>query len=285
MSKHTGQSPPAGNDTRARLPDFLIVGAPRSGTSSLNHYLRQHPDVFMSARKEPRFFTENLSRGLDWYAPLFTGARPDQQVGEASPDYLWRRAGVTIHDHLPEVKAIALLREPVSRAWSHYWMRRSRGLEVRPFGAIVEAELAGDVDLYVTPGRYAEQLEDLATFIPAASIHVESFESLRDQPAETFARICRFVGVDDAFAPTDLGRAVNAQQGFRSVWVRNRSRHLPPIIRSALGKLNAKAFTPPTIDAVSESLLRAYYAPLNAQLTSLWLDVGSAWETPEANTV
>jgi len=279
VRKHTGESPPAGtSDIGPRLPDFLIVGAPRSGTSSLNHYLRQHPDVFMSARKEPRFFTENLSRGLDWYAPLFTGARPDQQVGEASPDYLWRRAGVTIHDHLPEVKAIALLREPVSRAWSHYWMRRSRGLEGRSFDEILDAELAGAEDLYVTPGRYAGQLDDLAGHLGREAVHVELFESLRDQPRETYARICAFLDVDPSRVPADIGRTVNDQQGFRSVWLRNRSRGLPPVLRKPLGRLNAKSFTPPLIDEATARRLREHFAPLTAQLkTQGWIDVGTAW--------
>lgn len=261
-----------------RLPDFLVVGAPRSGTSWLNNTLRAHPAVFMSPRKEPRFFTENLARGVDWYAQLFEDADPDQQAGEASPDYLWRRAGAEIADVLTDFKAIALLREPVSRAWSHYWMRRTRGLESRSFETIVEAELSGDVDLYVTPGRYAEQLDDLVRYTTANRIHVELFGSIRDDPAGTYARICRFLGVDDAVSPENLGRQVNAQQGFRSIWLRNASRSFPPFIRKPLGRMNAKAFTPPAIDPGLAERLRAHYAASNEQLRERWIDVGRAWD-------
>ena len=261
-----------------RLPDFLVVGAPRGGTSWLNNSLRAHPAVFMSPRKEPRFFTENLARGVDWYARLFEGAAPDQQAGEASPDYLWRRAGAEIAEVLPDFKAIALLREPVSRAWSHYWMRRTRGLESRSFETIVEAELGGDVDLYLTPGRYTEQLDDLVKYAPATHIHLELFESIRDNPADIYARVCRFLGVDDMVAPGDLDRPVNAQQGFRSVRLRNLSRGLPPMIRKPLGRMNAKPFTAPTIDPDLEERLRDHFAASNEQLRERWIDMGHAWD-------
>src|SRR3712207_6690007 len=106
-----------------RLPDFVIIGTQRGGTTSLYHYLSKHPEVLPALRKEIHFFDLNFDRGLDWYLAHF--ARQDQPglVGEASPLYMFHRdVPERVRRVLPNAKFIALLRNPVDRAYSQYQM-------------------------------------------------------------------------------------------------------------------------------------------------------------------
>src|SRR5688572_14326389 len=114
----------------ARLPDFLIVGAMRSGTTSLHKYLQAHPDVFVASGKEVHFFDRRYGRGLDWYRSRFAGVTTERVVGEATPAYMYDENAIAriAHD-LPDARLIVVLRNPVDRAYSHYWRNRSRGRE------------------------------------------------------------------------------------------------------------------------------------------------------------
>src|SRR6266568_8270036 len=120
------------------LPNFLIVGAMKSGTSSLWSYLRSHPQVFMPDMKEPMFFVEkkNWSKGLDWYRGLFDDAGEAVAIGEASQPYTMAHSfpGVPgrIVSLIPDVKIIYVLRHPVERMRSHYLHDRVIGTETRP---------------------------------------------------------------------------------------------------------------------------------------------------------
>ncbi len=108
--------PVTGGDEPTRLPDFLIIGAMRSGTTSLYRYLGAHPEVFMTP-KELQFFTEHFSRGLDWYRRQFVTAGHRSVLGEATADYLARESAMQRIAHtLPTVKMIASLRNPVDRS-------------------------------------------------------------------------------------------------------------------------------------------------------------------------
>ena len=109
-----------------KLPDFIIIGAAKAGTTSLYALLDRHPDIFMPIPKEPEFFArdDHYAKGIDSYAPLFEGATPHQQVGEASTLYslapLFGQTAERIKAHLPQVKLIYVMREPVARAYSFY---------------------------------------------------------------------------------------------------------------------------------------------------------------------
>ena len=113
------------------MPNVLVIGAMKAGTTTIYQYLRQHPDIFMSPVKEPQFFSGRPScewkgpdprvargRSLDEYQALFAGARGERMRGEASPVYLCDPAAVeSIHRHVPDVRLIAILRQPVDRAF------------------------------------------------------------------------------------------------------------------------------------------------------------------------
>ena len=203
------------------LPDFLIAGAPKAGSTALHAALAQHPGLYMSPVKEPKFFLsdgppparggpgdaqtyrEHVWRRAD-YEALFDGAPAGTLRGESTPLYLHDPAAQRrIRDLLPDAKLIAVLRDPVERAhsnWTHLW---SAGLE--PIGDFVRAceEEPRRIEAgwasfwhYLSLGRYGEQLEHLYTLFPREQVLVLRYLSLVDSPAQTLDRICAFLGAE-----------------------------------------------------------------------------------------
>jgi hypothetical protein len=132
-----------------RLPNFLIIGAQKSGTTSLYNYLKQHPQIFMPRLKEPHFFTyegqlpPHPSVVTSWqdYRALFADARDEIAVGEASPSYLHgEQAPRRIAHYFPTIKLIAILRNPADRAFSNWMHNVSYGREELDFGQALQAE-------------------------------------------------------------------------------------------------------------------------------------------------
>ncbi len=194
-----------------RLPNFIVGGALKSGTTSLNYYLKQHPDVFMCPLKEPRFFAYDVDnpdhvagRGLrfpiksfDEYAALFSEADDQHALGEVSPHYLISPvAPRRIREALPDVRLIFSLRHPVKRAYSIYWHDVRLGKESRSVEeALAESEYA------VTHGLYYSWLSNWYACFDPAQIKVILFDDLQSDAQGVFADLCRYLGIDDAFVP------------------------------------------------------------------------------------
>jgi hypothetical protein len=204
------------------LPDFLIVGAQRCGTTSLFRYLVQHPAIAgPTLAKGVHWFDTAYGRSERWYRAHFptrqqrerTGVRA---VGEASPYYLFHPyAAERIATRLPDVRVVAILRDPVERARSHHEHETARGFESLSLEAALDAErdrLAGaDAALaspsgrhhshqhhgYVARGRYAEQLERVHTAVGRERVLVLFTEDLDRAPDETVAAVHRFLGVPE----------------------------------------------------------------------------------------
>lgn len=182
------------------LPDFVIIGAQKAGTTTLFDMLAEHPEVSLSTVKEVHYFDFNFHRGEEWYRRHF-----DRHIaGEASPYYIFHPAA---HDRMkaliPDAKAIAILRDPVERALSHYFHEVALGFEKLPMLEALKAEdqrtgsFAHQHFSYVARGRYLEQLEQWKDF----DLLVLSNRELRENPDETFARVCRHVGASVMPAP------------------------------------------------------------------------------------
>lgn len=271
----------------ARLPTFIIAGAMRSGTTSLNGYLREHPDVAVSQPKEVHFFDHNFDRGIDWYLEHFGAVRGEMAVGEATPDYLYHPAAMErIAATIPDVKLLVLLRNPVERAYSHYWHNRSRGRETLEFSRAVAAEperISTDERSraffsYVDRGRYREQIDRVYDWFPRDRILIQTFEDLSHRPDAVYARSCRFIGVDDRFCPENLGRHINAYVEFRSTGLRNVSKRFAPSLRRIVGKMNEKpAERYPPMDPSVRAHLTAVFEEANAGLVELTGVPAASW--------
>jgi hypothetical protein len=196
------------------LPDFLILGAQKAGTTALYAYLRRHPGITGPSWKEVSYFDRHYRRGPAWYRGNFPLRSNGRIVGEASPSYLFHpQAPERVAALVPEARLIALVRDPVERAYSHYQHEVSLGRESLSFQDALDREeerLAGELErmradpayfshawwnyTYLARGRYAEQLERWrARFLPDRLL-VLSNEELAAQPAEIYGRVLRFLG-------------------------------------------------------------------------------------------
>src|SRR5436190_6023827 len=212
-----------------RLPNFVIIGAPRSGTTSLAHSLSQHPEVFVTMQvKELHFFdTANFNRGLDWYREQFSGADAAgaKAAGEATPTYMYDDTAMKrIAQTVPDARLVAILRNPVDRAYSHYWMNRSLDREDLLFPVAIEAEagrLSGTDPRaarrygYVERGRYLPYLKAVTARFSPNQLHIMITEDLDRDPTRQWKALCEFLDVDPSFTPPDLGRNVNAHADYR----------------------------------------------------------------------
>jgi hypothetical protein len=195
------------------LPNLLVIGAAKCGTTSLHAYLDAHPDIAMSAPKELNFFVAELNggRGLDWYERQFDASAPVR--GESSPAYtnypFYAGVPERIRAALPDLRLVYLVRDPIERIVSHY-----RLIEPDPrLGSLAEA-LADPVHgpRMLTVSRYWSQLEQFLRFFSAEQILVVDADELRDRRRETLARVYRFGGADPAFHSADLDRLHNVSR-------------------------------------------------------------------------
>lgn len=242
---------------RGSLPDFLILGGMRCGTTSLYSYLAGHPDIEPAIGKELQYFTVFSSRGERWYRGHFPAPRPGRQTFEASPYYLYHPlAPARVARTLPHARFIVLVRDPVQRAYSHYKHSVERGVEPLSFLDAIRAEperlrpyLSGDLVSrhahvalrsysYVSRGQYAEQLERWYEHVDRERILVLRSEDMYSDPASTYARCLTFLGLPD-HRPAAFGMHTRVK---------------PP-----MGELNPAA----------ERELREAFAPQNERLASL----------------
>lgn len=204
----------------ARLPDLLVVGTPKGGTTTLVHWLRSHPDVAVSPRKEVEFFDRYFDRGSDWYLGQLPSDPGDRLVVEATPTYLSdARAPDRIASTLPRARFVAVLREPVARAWSQYWFFVQLGLERRGWARAVAEESEGDALGYLWRGRYGEQLARWDALVGPGRLHVLLLDDLARSPDKTWAEVCQFAGLAattvpgrEAVNPTRLPRSRRLQR-------------------------------------------------------------------------
>ena len=211
----------AGESETGALPDFLIIGAQKSGTTSLYDLLTQHPHVERAALKELNYFDRYFEKGIEWYRsqfplPKLKGERKPI-TGEATPDYLFypdaaRRAAQVV----PQARLIVLLRNPVDRAYSHYHHQIRKGRETLAFEEAIEAEQArlhGEMDkmpedklptssnqkrfLYLSRGVYVDQLLRWSEFFAKEQMLVLKSEDFFERAPETLKLVLDFLHLSD----------------------------------------------------------------------------------------
>lgn len=237
------------SERRGSRPEFAIVGPPKTGTTALFAWLQEHPEVYLPEGKEVHFFDQHRERGLDWYVEQFAPAG-ERVSGEATTTYLGHPTAIEELAGLnPDILLVAVVRDPVDRAWSHYNYGVSRSWFRESFEAMVLRELGELVAGRDQPGglvhdsRYGYLLERATRHVPAERILVLRHRDLEAEPDETFARVCRFLGVDDSVRPRNLGSRENQTRTLRSrrlfnAFLRTRlDRALPERFQPRLGSL------------------------------------------------
>jgi Sulfotransferase domain len=191
------------------LPNFLIIGAAKSGTTSLAHYLRAHPQVYMP-RFEPHYFTaeRRWKLGQAWYESQFKEAGDAVAVGEKSASYsrhpLYQGVPGRIAALLPDVRVIYLVRHPLHRMRSEYLHRVLNGKEARSLDEAVRADPS-----YLDASRYALQIDRYLEHFPEEQLLVVTAERLRHARGDTLDRVLEFLGLDRGWQPPALGREYN----------------------------------------------------------------------------
>lgn len=200
-----GQGGPPGLQTAAptvtRLPDFLIIGAAKCGTTTLHQYLARHPQVGMPRKKEPEFFADKFHRGFGWYCGNFAHAQPGQVCGEASPIYTWWQeyplCAARIGHYLPHAKLIYLVRHPVARTYSQYLEQIKTHLALgrsKPHMASF-ADFVAHYEHFVAASEYIRYIEEYEQYFPREALLCLLLDDLKRDPTAVLEQVCRHIGV------------------------------------------------------------------------------------------
>jgi hypothetical protein len=225
------------DNSRIKLPDFLIVGAARSGTTALFSHLARHPRIFMPREKEPMFFSvygrgwvpvdirtgkpaPHVVGDLAGYLELFKGARDGRLIGEASTWYLYQHQATIRNirsiygDNARDVRIVILLRNPAERAWSHYQLKKRNGEEELPFDRAIDPDITRErlekrytfgFD-YIGFGRYFQQVKSyLENF---RQVRILLFEDMMKDMGRAEQEVCEILGIEPGPAH-EPGRKLN----------------------------------------------------------------------------
>lgn len=298
-----------------RKPTFFILGAPKCGTTALAQYLSSHPDIFLSLPKEPHFFDAGFDRGMDRYLKEhYSGWRDERAAGEATPSYLSvPYVAERIHQEVPHAKLIVLLRNPIERAFSSWWMFHIRGMEPLSFSAAIAAEeqllltrhpldsdnaesmwkahvrrlRAGNsilIPTYLYNGLYARHLRHYYQLFPQQNIKVVFSHQLRVSPADTIRDLWQFIGVAP-HSPLPKFDAVNEAIGsgakpilrlLQATGLMRMRNLLPSRTRSWIKKELSRG-EKPTMDSGTQKHLAGFFEPYTRDLESLLGEDLSNW--------
>ena len=277
------------------MPNFLVIGAAKSGTTSLYAYLSQHPQIYMSPVKETNFFAiegktlnykytaskvidnylAQCKTDLKSYQDLFQEVMDEKAIGEVSPMYLYDpKAPERIQNYIPDAKLIAILRNPVERAYSSFLHTIRENLEpITDFSqAIHEEEHRRRSNwwwgfFYVHPGFYCEQLQRYLERFKPSQLKIYLYEDLSDRPFDLLQDLFKFLEVSETFTP-DISSRYNAtgipknellHNLLKSRIVHASLKRLPQQLRQRIINLNSQNLTKPPLDlAVRNQLIEIY---------------------------
>lgn len=255
------------------LPNAFIAGVQKSGTTTLHHLLDLHPDVFFPrAPQEIHFFDveENFRKGIEWYEKHFRGWKGQRIVAQTSPLYFFEPAvPARIHAVVPQARFIVILRNPVDRAYSHYWHEVKHGAETLPFEEALDREPKRIQDgfygrrhfSYVSRGEYATQFARFLTFFPKERFLALRFEDLVRDVDEIFRRCADFLEIPlEGFAQAKQQHGVrNTARMPRSRTVHALGRKLGkifPVVENVMARLNLKPTKYPEMRRETRRLLQ-----------------------------
>jgi len=264
-----------------RSPDFLVIGGMRCGTTSLFDLLRRQSGIYMPQKKELHYFDHRNSDlpDLAKYLEMFAPASEAQICGEITPDYLTTPGcDVAIHAVLPKIKLIAVLRDPVERAWSHYQFSRFHSVETHSFNKALDleeqrlAEMTDHSDIffsYQQRGRYVEHLRRFEVLFGKDQLHVLLLEELARNTSEVLVQLLEYLGcVADDESAIDVLPSLNSTDSYQAVgrsgWGARIQRRLSSFWPSNRIPLRARL------------RLRKYYLPYNKEL-SAWMGRQLPW--------
>ena len=280
--------------TQFSRPNFFLLGAAKCGTTALSYYLSQHPQVFISEPKEPKFFESEYEKGLDYYwDTYFADWSGEAAVGDCRVVHLFLPYVVErIHGAAPEAKLLVSLRDPVERAYSLWWELHCNGLEELDFRAALEEnkkrlEMGMEFDqetwlgdprpffgsshrhrIYLDQGHYAEQLERYLNFFPMERFKFVFQPELEANSQAVVSDVFDFLAVDSDFTLVDDSprrRARVKGEGRVRRWTRG----VPGALAEPMLRLVGRFGRRPTLDADLAKELREHYRGHDRKLSRL----------------
>jgi len=285
-----------------KKPNFLIIGAPKSGTTSIAHSISQHPDIFMPD-VESDFFPLEYEKGAKFYwDTYFKDWKGEDTIGERYTSNLYiPYVPSRMKEFAPEAKLFVIVRNPVERAHSEWWMYSAQDFERAPFleaiaenlkrveaGTFLDKEQernswkkrlsyqAGKVDLstYVEAGYYAQYIKRYLKFFPSSQLKIVFFEDIQKDAAKVTRDAWKFLGVnpDVQFQEVAAQNAALSKEYIHLVRLAKRSRLvkiLPTSLKRSVKQFFSKAQNRPSIDESTRQLLLRHYYPHNRKLERL----------------
>lgn len=199
--------------------DFVILGPQKCATTWMYRCLREHPEVYLPDTDAVHYFEMNYHRGGDWYGEFFADRDGEPIVGEETASYVRDDAAAArLAEDVPDARLLISVRNPVDRAFSHYWHEKSKGTIDFEFAEVLE-----NYDLFenwVAPGFYHRNLERYLEHFPPEQVKLVYFEDLRADDEAFIRDVFEFVGADPDFTPSLVGERVNeSRYTFRFDWM------------------------------------------------------------------
>ena len=279
----------------ARLPDFIIAGAQKSGTTSLQYHLTNHPDIFMPAGKrsqqdqEIHFFDddENFAQGIEWYSAQLAGYKNEKLLGETTPSYMYLDyVPQRIFNLLPNAKLFFILRNPVDRAYSHYWHVWKKNRENFSFekGLQLEEKRIGKNYWnqrnfsYASRGFYYSQISRFLKFFPKENMHIIIFENFKKNTLEELNKCFNFLGANSLNNLSLSGENFNKTLIPRSRFFNKiaNSKRSPQFLKRINKKLNLLSRYPPMNKSTRSDLLKIFHPQIKMLEDEFSLDL-SEW--------
>jgi hypothetical protein len=265
-------------------PNFMIIGAAKSGTTSLFQYLAKHPDIIPSNKKEPLYFSVEQRRGLKWYLHNFPlkEEKKERLTFEASPSYLYYKQGLKrIGRFFPDIKLIILLRDPVERAFSQWNFNREGSpflvgrpevKDKRPFSKAIKDELNNPDHLhklhkYIYRSHYSKHLKEVYKIFSNNQILVLDSDDLKKEPQRTLTEVTNFLELDPVYH--EYEKSNEGKEGLLQKKDVDESKKLK--------SYNVYEYKK-EIDPDTEEFLRHYFKPFDKEIVEMtgkkfsWMD-------------
>ena len=179
------------------LPNFIMIGAPRAGTTWTIKNLSLHPEIFIPKEKEVHFFDLNYEKGIEYYKSRFEAAKGELAIGEKTPEYLYvKKVPALMKRHLPDIKLIVILRNPVDRLYSRYWNSKAK------YSANINLSFEEKIKkkpVFIEESFYYDHLVRYFQYYPKDRFLILFFEDLLSQPYDFLKNIYKFLNVDKTF--------------------------------------------------------------------------------------
>jgi len=199
------------------LPDFIVIGPAKAGSRWIYECLREHPGICMAKNtKGTRFFEKYYNKGIEWYESFFKSCGSHMVKGEVDETYIsWPESAERISRHIPNVKLIVCLRNPIERTFSAYLQFFRMGLIKESF----ETALDKHRKILISDSLYYDHLSNYLKYFPAENILVMWFDNLKEDPAKFIKKVYSFLGIDATFEPSILYKGINVAKKPRSRFV------------------------------------------------------------------